>query len=109
MPTETSATTATTMSVRVLVTGATGNQGRGILRSLLSTKAPQKQPAYIISAMTRDPTSQAAQDLPHLYSNNLKLVQYDFNDLHSLARVYNSVDIAFHVQPQTGNVEKDQR
>ncbi|PWY88905.1 nucleoside-diphosphate-sugar epimerase family protein [Aspergillus sclerotioniger CBS 115572] len=57
----------------VLITGATGNQGGALIRSLVSRKAP-----FEILAVTRNPTSASAQRLSQL-SSNIRLVQGDLD------------------------------
>jgi uncharacterized protein YbjT (DUF2867 family) len=62
----------------ILVTGATGRQGSGVITALLSSPEP-----YTILAVTRTPTSPAAQRLASL-SPLLHLIQGDLDDIPSL-------------------------
>jgi uncharacterized protein YbjT (DUF2867 family) len=64
----------------ILVTGATGRQGSGVITALLSS--PQCE-SYIILAVTRSPASAAAQKLATL-SSSIHLVQGDLNDIPAL-------------------------
>ncbi|KAH8906197.1 NmrA family protein-like protein [Coniochaeta sp. PMI_546] len=62
----------------ILVIGATGRQGSGVITALLASPTP-----YTILALTRTPTSEAAQRLA-LLSPTIHLVQGDLNDIPSL-------------------------
>lgn len=66
------------MSKAILVTGATGRQGSGVVSALLSSSQP-----YTILAVTRDPSSPAAQRLATL-SPSIHLVRGDLSDVPSL-------------------------
>ena len=57
----------------VLITGATGEQGGPVIRSLVARKAP-----FGILAVTRNPQSASAQRLAKL-SQNIKLVEGDLD------------------------------
>lgn len=57
-----------------LITGATGKQGSAVVNNLLQVKAD-----FTILAVTRNPSSPAAQRLKEL-SSNISLVQGDLND-----------------------------
>lgn len=65
---------AITMSGAVLITGATGKQGGAVVKSLLQAKAN-----FTILAVTRNPSSPAAQKLKNA-SSNISLVQGDLSD-----------------------------
>ncbi|KAB5566964.1 hypothetical protein GE09DRAFT_1219212 [Coniochaeta sp. 2T2.1] len=67
------------MSARtILVTGATGKQGSGVIRALLDSPNP-----YTILAVTRNASSPASQKLLSL-SPNIHLVQGDLDDIPTL-------------------------
>ncbi|GAB7346408.1 hypothetical protein MBLNU457_5107t1 [Dothideomycetes sp. NU457] len=61
----------------VLVTGATGKQGGGVIDSLLSSPAGSSE--FTILAVTRSPDSKSAQALAK--RNNVKIVHGDLNDV----------------------------
>ncbi|KAG8623071.1 hypothetical protein KVT40_008047 [Elsinoe batatas] len=69
------------MSKGLLITGATGNQGGAVVDALVSS--PSSTNDFTILAVTRNPTSPAAQRLASL-SPNIKLVRGDLNDAPSL-------------------------
>lgn len=50
----------------ILVIGATGAQGRAVVHALLRTKADGMPSPYTVRALTRDRTSEHAQDLTAL-------------------------------------------
>ncbi|KAK3361462.1 hypothetical protein B0T24DRAFT_538706 [Lasiosphaeria ovina] len=84
----------------VLVTGATGNQGQGVVRRCLEA-------GHQVWALSRDPSSASAHALAQL---GAKLVRGEFDDAASLQAAFThnpSIDAVFHVQPQTGNLAKD--
>ncbi|OIW25954.1 NAD(P)-binding protein [Coniochaeta ligniaria NRRL 30616] len=70
-------TTPTTQKT-ILVTGATGRQGSGVITALLSSQTP-----YTILALTRNPSSPAAQHLATL-SPSLHLIQGNLSDIPAL-------------------------
>lgn len=72
----------------VLVTGATGKQGGAVVRALLQAGRP-------VRAMTRDPSSSAAQAL---VAQGVDVVRGDFNDSVSLDAALAGVDGVFSVQ-----------
>src|SRR5271155_2954943 len=63
----------------LLITGATGKQGGAVVRALLDSPA---NPPFSILALTRNPSSPAAQKLAS--KPNVSLVQGDFNDCASI-------------------------
>lgn len=67
-----------TMSRAVLVTGATGKQGGAVVKSLLQAKAD-----FTIIAVTRNPSSPAAQKLKAL-APNISLVRGDLSDAEAI-------------------------
>ncbi|KAF4555846.1 NmrA-like protein 5 [Elsinoe fawcettii] len=69
------------MSKGLLITGATGQQGGAVVNALVSSPSPNDD--FTILAVTRNPTSAAAQRLTSL-SPNIKLVQGDLNDVPAL-------------------------
>lgn len=72
----------------VLVTGATGKQGGAVVRALLKAGRP-------VRAMTRDPSSAAAQALS---AQGVEVVKGDFNDAASLDAAMAGVDGVFSMQ-----------
>jgi len=72
----------------VLVTGATGRQGGAAIRHLLGK-------GWKLRALTRDPGSEAAQNLAR---QGIVLVQGDFDDLTSLERAVSGVYGVYSVQ-----------
>jgi uncharacterized protein YbjT (DUF2867 family) len=60
--------------VTVLITGATGNQGGSLIKSLVARKS-----SYQILAVTRNAQSPSAQKLKHL-SSNIQLVEGNLDD-----------------------------
>ncbi|KAJ9143950.1 NAD(P)-binding protein [Coniochaeta hoffmannii] len=66
----------------LLITGATGRQGSGVIAALLSS--PQSQ-SYTILAVTRDPSSPAAQALTVLSpGRRVRLLKGDLDDIPAL-------------------------
>jgi len=78
---------------RILVTGATGNQGSGVVRHCL-------QHGHQVRALVRDPDSAAARKLREL---GAELVRGDYNDASALAAAVEPVDAVFHTESQTGD------
>lgn len=69
------------MSKALLVTGASGKQGRALVTSLLAS--PQSS-NFTILAVTRNPNSASAQSLLSLSPSTIKLVKGDFEDTPAL-------------------------
>lgn len=67
-----------TMSRAVLVTGATGKQGGAVVKSLLQARAD-----FAIIAVTRNPSSPAAQKLKAL-APDISLVRGDLSDAQAI-------------------------
>lgn len=67
------------MTKTILVTGATGKQGGGVIDALLR----QTEVTFNILAVTRDVTSRKARDLAHRHPT-IKLVQGDLDDIDAL-------------------------
>ncbi|KXT04740.1 hypothetical protein AC578_9693 [Pseudocercospora eumusae] len=65
------------MSKNILITGATGKQGGGVIKHLLNN------PSFTLLALTRNTSSASAQALAKK-SPNIKLVQGDQNDVPAL-------------------------
>ncbi|KAK4936594.1 hypothetical protein LTR28_010119 [Elasticomyces elasticus] len=65
------------MHKALLITGATGNQGRGVINALLAS--PRSIQDYTILAVTRDPSSSLAKALI-AKSSNTRLVQGNLDD-----------------------------
>ena len=80
----------------ILVTGATGTNGREILKALAAKRAPAK-------AMVR--SADDAGDLPP----GITPVQGDFDDEASLARALAGVERAFLLTPSTEHAEEQQK
>ena len=79
----------------VLVTGATGNQGRAVIKALLEKSSTSTVNIYAVS---RNTTSEAAKDL-EAKSTAIKLVQGDFSDCEVLFKQCNThIDAVFSVQ-----------
>src|SRR4028119_516543 len=72
----------------ILVTGATGNQGGSVARELLAS-------GYRVKAMTRNPTSEAAQALA---AQGAELIGADLDDPSSLERALADLWGVFAVQ-----------
>lgn len=78
----------------ILVSGATGLQGRAVARNLL-------QKGFNVRALTRNPDQEAAQTL---VDRGAEIVEGNFEDRSSLIRAMENVYGAFSVQPiQFGN------
>lgn len=76
----------------VTVVGATGSQGKGVIRAFANN------PAYHIRALTRNPSSESAQALASSSSvKNLEVVAADINDLSSLKTAFAGSSIIFGV------------
>jgi len=84
---------------RVLVTGATGQQGGATLRALV--KANEPHPKFEILAVTRNPDSGSAKALAKL--PNVKLVKGDLDDAPAIFVAAGHVDAVFSVQIAVGN------
>lgn len=95
----------------IAVLGATGNQGRGVV------KAPLDSPHnFQVRAITRDPASQAAQDLSALVSHHkgLRLVRGDVYDKQSLLGAFDGAHGVFamtqnHISGTVSDREEDLR
>jgi uncharacterized protein YbjT (DUF2867 family) len=75
-----SSSSSSTPTKTILVTGATGRQGSGVITALLSSP---KSASYTILALTRDPTSPAAENLA-LLSPSIRLLKGDLDDIPTL-------------------------
>jgi uncharacterized protein YbjT (DUF2867 family) len=84
-------------SKTIFVTGATGNQGGAVARSLLKN-------GFRVKALTRNPTSPRAQ-----YLKNLKaeIIQGDLNDPKSFRSHLENIDGLFSVQTFVSGIEKE--
>jgi len=79
----------------VLVTGATGKQGRSVIAALqpptsadtASQNEPEDTPDFQILALTRSPSSETAQTLVKTYKN-VTLVQGDLDDTESIRKIF---------------------
>ncbi|KJZ70867.1 hypothetical protein HIM_09732 [Hirsutella minnesotensis 3608] len=84
-------------SKSILVTGATGNQGRGVVRCCLGA-------GHRVFAYVRDQATPAAKELHEMGAT---LIQGDFDNDHALRSAFHGVDAVFHLEVQTGNWETD--
>lgn len=71
----------------VLVTGATGNQGRAVSEALL-------EKGHLVRALVRNENEQGA---PHLNKSGVAIVKGDFDDAASLENAMSGVDTVFAV------------
>lgn len=85
------------MTIRnVIVTGATGRQGRGFIHALLNpsnTNGPTA-PTYRIWAITRDAASPAATRLLEIeksHGNDIRIVQGDLSNADRLKQIFTEV------------------
>lgn len=67
------------MTKTIVITGATGAQGGGVVNVLLNT------PGWKVRAVTRNPTSEKAKDL---VARGVQVVQADVNDVVSLKKAF---------------------
>ncbi len=70
------------MKSTVVVTGATGNQGGGVVQALL-----QHPETFHVRAITRNPASNQASALTQ---QGVEVIQGDLNDLNSLVQASSS-------------------
>ncbi|PYH63705.1 cinnamoyl-CoA reductase [Aspergillus vadensis CBS 113365] len=87
--------TTLTKTRTIVVLGATGNQGSGVVRALLQ-KNPYHPASFSVRAVTRDPSSPQAERLRAVYpeeeaSGRLQLVPGDVYDVTSLERAFDGV------------------
>lgn len=78
------------MSIRVLVAGATGNQGGAVIDGLLAMNVDQ----FSVYGLTRDATSEKAQALA---DRGVTVVEGDLNDTESLRDAMDEIDAVFAV------------
>lgn len=95
----------------VLVTGATGIQGGGVIRELLSLAKSTSPPTPLaIHAYVRDPTSAASQSLVALDPKAVTLFQGDFDDLEALTKAAQGATATFiNVTPVFTDLEAESR
>lgn len=95
----------------VLVTGATGTQGGGVVRELLKLAKSTTPPTpLVIHAYVRDPLSTASQALVELDPVVVKLFQGDFDDLDALTKAANGATATFiNVTPVFTDLEAESR
>ncbi|KAI0705160.1 NAD(P)-binding protein [Cytidiella melzeri] len=72
----------------ILVIGATGAQGLAVIDSLLAPSADGKPSPYTVRALTRNTTSQRAQDLA---ARGVELVKGAFDDLNAVRTAFQGV------------------
>jgi uncharacterized protein YbjT (DUF2867 family) len=72
----------------ITVLGATGNQGGGVVQALLKITTP----SFHVRAITRDVTSNSAEQLKAKFPNNhrLELVEANIYDRESLLKAFNN-------------------
>lgn len=80
----------------VIVTGATGRQGRGFIQALLNPSNPNgpTAPTYRLWAITRDTASPAAARLlesEKSHDNDIRIVQGDLSDAERLKQIFAEV------------------
>ena len=80
----------------ILVTGATGQQGGATVNELLAH-------GFIVSALTRNTDSPAAQQLAQ---KGAKLVEGDWSNLDSFASALETIDAVYMVLPPTWNMSE---
>lgn len=73
--------------IKILVTGATGNQGGAVIKEL-------KKYDIEIHALTRNPQSKIAKQLA---KNNIKLIKADLGEINSLWNIQENYDFAFFI------------
>lgn len=95
----------------IAVLGATGNQGRGVVKALLDSSHN-----FQVRAITRDPASQAAQNLLALVNHHkgLTLVRGDVYDAESLLSAFEGAHGVFamtqnHISGTVFDTEEDLR
>lgn len=74
----------------ILVAGATGKQGRALIRALLDPASANPH-GWHIYALTRKASSPAAKRLIDTYSSNLTVVEGDLEDRESIVRIFEDV------------------
>jgi uncharacterized protein YbjT (DUF2867 family) len=95
----------------VLVTGATGTQGGGVVRELLSLAKSTSPPTPLtIRAFVRDPTSAASQALVALDPKAVTLFQGNFDNPEALAKAAEGATATFiNVTPVFTDLEAESR
>ena len=83
----------------ILVSGATGKQGRAVFRHL-------KQRGFSVRALVRNPESPNARDVEN---HGAEVVRGDFGDPASLNRALDGADGAYSVQPTHPDAEAETR
>ncbi|KAJ7622239.1 NAD(P)-binding protein [Roridomyces roridus] len=73
----------------ILVTGATGHQGRALIRALsLSSSSPESESDFHILALTRNPCSSHSKSLSSSHPTLVSLVQGDLDSPESIRAVF---------------------
>lgn len=95
----------------VLVTGATGIQGGGVVRELLILAKSATPPIPLnVRAYVRDPSSAASKALLELDTTAVKLFQGDFDDLEALTKASKDATATFiNVTPVFTDLEAESR
>ncbi|KAI9729585.1 MAG: hypothetical protein M1834_006781 [Cirrosporium novae-zelandiae] len=83
----------------IAVVGATGHQGNGTIRALLSpSPSPSPSQKFTVVALTRNPSSPSAQRLLSEFGHDrLRLVKADLYDVGSLREAFRDVDGVFSI------------
>jgi NAD(P)-dependent dehydrogenase (short-subunit alcohol dehydrogenase family) len=71
----------------IFVAGATGKQGRALIRALLGPTS-SSDGGWRIYALTRRATSPAAQRLTETYPSNLTVVEGNLEDRESISKIF---------------------
>jgi uncharacterized protein YbjT (DUF2867 family) len=74
----------------ILVAGATGKQGRALIRALLDP-TPTSSDGWHIYALTRKASSPAAKHLTETYPSNLTVVEGNLEDRESIVKIFEDV------------------
>src|SRR3569833_3366464 len=73
----------------ILVTGATGKQGRALIESLLGGETEtEASPTYQVLALTRHPSSAPARKLRERFGSRVTITEGNLNDPDNLRQVF---------------------
>jgi nucleoside-diphosphate-sugar epimerase len=75
----------------ILVAGATGKQGRALIRALLHPTATSPEQDLQIFALTRKASSPAAKRLAEANPSNLKIVEGNLEERDSIVKIFEDV------------------
>jgi uncharacterized protein YbjT (DUF2867 family) len=76
---------------KIFVAGATGKQGQALIRALLHPTTTGAEPDCHIYALTRNPSSLAAQHLTETYPSNFTIVGGNLEDRDSVIKIFEDV------------------